>query len=196
MKLSALRPPDTTPPPADPTPRPSPKPWADIGLYRNNDAEIVIDFPTRDDMEQEFRRYVRQVIEHRREVGAHATELGFLSAQLKDPDLADHPKRSWAVKRRERLVTLTLPALCQLAVQTSYAHVRWIGFEASDRAARGMEDLVGVPAETANLAEVLFLIRDGPIQAAAPLPHDWEPPPEFFDCLQVDLLMRIGVIPF
>lgn len=198
MKLSALRPAETTPTfeGSEPTYLPAAKPWADVGTYRNDEAEIVIEFPIDADMAHEFLQNIEQIGKFRQDVSRHAEELLFLSRQLEDPDLRGHPKRGWAVKRRERLVTEILPGLNQMAVFTHFAQIRWQRMPPDLRTFYGMDAACGVEASVNHLAETLFLIRDGPLQDAAPLPADWEPPPEFYDCFDVEFLMTIGIVPF
>lgn len=152
------------------------------------DAEYVPNFPTLDTLAGEFAQYIALVIEHRAGAMAVIDELVFLDEQLADPELADHPKRSWAERRQRRLLLEQTMRLNTMLIQVYYANSLWIYFMPTQRADLGLDAMTGIDAASEYFGRDLPLIRAGPIQDAAPLPEGWRWSDDFVRNMLPELL--------
>jgi len=187
MKISSLRPQETTPPVQDPPARPKrytlPEPTA---TDRFDEIEIV--WPTPASQAQEFAAILERVTQERIAWTALIPEMSFIDAQLNNPDLANHPKREWAEKRYARLYGAQTDHLNQMFIQIYYLERYWHHFSPDVRAEHGLDRMTGCPCDAETIGNLLPRIRQGPLQEAAPIPDGWFYPDGFLEQLLPDLL--------
>lgn len=123
-------------------------------------------------------------------------DLAHVQAALDDPDLADHPKRGWGLRREQSLLAEVATLLPAYLGHLHGVDTAWAALEPFDRSGHELDRLCGVDAGAHVVGPLVAMATDGPIHRVAPLPEGVSIPVEIVETLPAGLQATLGACPF